>query len=241
MPVDAADYQEYWRTKSVPLRNKIVTANLPLARSVAVKIAANTTIPWEDLFQVAALALISCVEAFNPTLGHKFSSFAVPKIRGRILNYLRDRASQIKIPRNQYDLNQKSRRIERKLAVSLGRQPSEKEIASELGISLEKLLEARGAIAACNLVASSDVIIERQSSNPPDAQLELHLDIDLGLLNWHEKWILKAYFFQGQDMGAIAKTLGLDTDGCLVQLRKALQKSRTTASVASVQGAVDWS
>lgn len=87
-------------------------ANLPLARSLVARSPARLQISFDDLLQVASLALIRAVEAFDPTRGISFSSFAVPTIRGALLHELRDRRPMVRIPRSLWDLRQRVRQLQ---------------------------------------------------------------------------------------------------------------------------------
>lgn len=131
----------YYRKPNTTLRNKLVELNLGLARTVAHSIAKTTTESYEDLEQVAFLGLIASVERFNPTQGLKFSTFAVPTIRGKVLQYLRDKGAVIRIPQNLQDLHIQKSKVERKLSAALGRQVTRSEIIDALDIECDRLDE----------------------------------------------------------------------------------------------------
>lgn len=86
-------FDKYAASKSIPLRNSIVIANLGLARMIAHRYKNSCSIPYEDLEQVASLGLIKAVEGFNPSLGNAFSSYALPWIRGEVLHFIRDKTT----------------------------------------------------------------------------------------------------------------------------------------------------
>jgi RNA polymerase sigma-B factor len=92
---------------------------------------------YEDLYQIGFLGLLKAVERFESELGHAFSSFAVPYIQGEIQHYLRDNASQLKIPRSSIEKLSKIRRL-RKQFIALGRQVNEVDVAAKLGISAQE-------------------------------------------------------------------------------------------------------
>ena len=97
---------------------------------------------YEDLVQVGTEGLIRAVDNFDASRGHAFSSYAVPSITGAIRHYLRDHARTIKVPgRLQATAAHVSQAIE-SLSQALGRSPTVPEIATELGISQEQVLEA---------------------------------------------------------------------------------------------------
>lgn len=93
-------WESYLKTRDVKLRNKLVEMNLSLARKLAhSNHSRNQSVPYEDIEQQAFIALIYCVENFNPDKGYRFSTYAVPVIKGRLLNFIRDKTSLIKVPR----------------------------------------------------------------------------------------------------------------------------------------------
>lgn len=132
----------YHKNPNTALRNKLVELNLGLARAIAHSIAKNTTEPYEDLEQVAFVGLIAAVERYNPTTGLKFSTYAVPTIQGKVLQYLRDKSATIRIPQSLQDLHIQKGKTERKLAVELGRDATRKEVIEALDCESDRLTEA---------------------------------------------------------------------------------------------------
>lgn len=80
------------------LRNIIVERNLRLAEGIASRFAGRG-VEYEDLLQVASMALIGAIERFEPARGFKFSTFAAPTIIGEIKNYFRDKTRMMHISR----------------------------------------------------------------------------------------------------------------------------------------------
>lgn len=94
-------WQKYRENFDIKLRNKLVEMNMSLARKLAHSShSRNQNVPYEDIEQMAFIALIYCVENFNPDKGYRFSTYAVPVIKGRLMNFIRDKTSIIKVPRN---------------------------------------------------------------------------------------------------------------------------------------------
>lgn len=135
----------YFKNRSPHLRNRLVEMNLGLARRVAHSAAKKVKEPYEDLEQVAFLGLIAAVEGYDPTAGFAFSSYAVPKIEGKIKQYIRDKGATIRIPQNLQDLYIKKRKVEAKLQLELGRLPTTKELMDALGVSAEDLRASAAA------------------------------------------------------------------------------------------------
>lgn len=145
-------------------RNKWVEENLGLARQCAHRWHLKCHLPYEELEQVAYIGLIRATERFDKSRGNKFSTFAVPRINGQIVNYLRDKGHTIKIPRREYDRVQKSKRTERQLSVVLGRKPIPQEIANEMGIGLEELQNCRTAMKNCKSQSPEEALRYHEKS-----------------------------------------------------------------------------
>jgi RNA polymerase sigma-B factor len=101
----------------------------------------NRGVEYEDLYQIASIALIKAVERFDLGKGVKFVSFATPTIVGEIKRYFRDKGSTIRIPRRIYEIYQKVNQAKEFLSQSLGRTPMVADIAEYLNISEENVLE----------------------------------------------------------------------------------------------------
>ncbi|MDY7015197.1 MAG: sigma-70 family RNA polymerase sigma factor, partial [Cyanobacteriota bacterium] len=136
----------YARYPSVELRNQIVKLNAGLVRKAAHQLSRQSAEPYEDLEQVGYIGLILAIERFDGRRGYAFSSFAVPYIRGEILNFLRDRSTTIKIPRRWQELYRKGKKMCKTLALARGSQPAESEVARALGISPQEWRDCRNAV-----------------------------------------------------------------------------------------------
>lgn len=123
-------------------RDALVRANLPLVRQVAARVAPRAGLPFDDLAQVGSLGLIRAIEAFDPRRNVRFSSFAVPYIRGAIAHELRDRGSLLRIPRPLWELRQRATSLEQRLRRERGSGPARSELAEQLGCPPEQLAEA---------------------------------------------------------------------------------------------------
>jgi len=121
-------------------RNVIVNKYLYLAEILSKKFL-NRGIEYEDIFQVASIALIKAVERYDPGRGVKFISFAAPTIIGEIKRFFRDKGSVIRIPRRIYEDYKKVNLAKEQLYIRLERPPRVNEIAGYLNISEENVLE----------------------------------------------------------------------------------------------------
>ena len=131
-------FTNYKKTKDLKVRNKILELNLGLVRKEVYRWVNRCQENYDDLLQVGVLGLIRAIERFDDQKGYAFSSFAVPYIRGEIQHYLRDKGYCLRIPRRFLELKNRSNRITRQLRNQLNRQPTDREIASELGVSLQE-------------------------------------------------------------------------------------------------------
>ena len=112
-------------------------ANLGLVRKVAYRMKAECTEPYDDLYQVGCIGLLKACRTFDASKGNAFSSYAIPKIRGEILHFLRDKGwSHIKIPRDAIEARGMVRLAKQRLE-KLGRLESEDTIALAFGIDPE--------------------------------------------------------------------------------------------------------
>jgi RNA polymerase sigma-B factor len=128
----------YHQNPSLAVRNKLVRLNAGLVRKVAHRVSQQCAEPFEDLEQIGYMGLIHAIERFDLTHGSAFSSFAVPYIRGEMLHFLRDRSSAVKIPRRWQEMQKQGQRVREALTKTWGRQPSDAEIAQELGVSIQE-------------------------------------------------------------------------------------------------------
>jgi RNA polymerase sigma-B factor len=126
------------------LRNTVVATNLPLAFSIAGRLARGTQLPYEDLVQVGSIGLIRAVEAFDPTRGVSLSTFAVPFIGGAIRHELRDRQHLLRIPRSLWELRQQEAVLQEQRR-HRGLVPlADGSLADALGCGADQLRESRG-------------------------------------------------------------------------------------------------
>lgn len=137
-------FEVYHKTKNIEIRNELVNKHLYIAEIIAKKFVGRG-IDYEDLFQVACIALINAVERFEPKKGYKFTSFATPTIMGEIKRYFRDRASIIRLPRRIFETSAKIKLATEVLSTKLKRPPKIDEIACHLNMSPEEVLEVMEA------------------------------------------------------------------------------------------------
>lgn len=159
-------FARYSIDRDITSRNDLVKRYIYLAEIISKKFL-NRGVDYEDIYQVACIALIKAVERFSPDKGFKFVSFATPTIVGEIKRYFRDKSSAIRIPRRIYEVYQKVNFARDQLSQELHRTPRVDEIAEYLNIREETVLEIIESWNAYNMQS-----FDQNAFNDDD--LELH-------------------------------------------------------------------
>jgi RNA polymerase sigma-B factor len=122
-------------------RAALIERFMPLARSLARRYQRSGE-PFDDLVQVASVALVKAIDRYDPARGCAFSSFAVPTIAGELKRHFRDHSWTVRPPR---DLQEVTLRVENaltRLTQQLDRSPTTGELAAAAGLDEEQVLEA---------------------------------------------------------------------------------------------------
>ena len=133
--------RRYVHTRDAALRERIVEENLYIAQIVAKRFSGRG-VEYDDLYQVASLALFRAIDRFDPEKGVKFVSFVTPTMVGEVKNYFRDRSRAIRLPRRGAEIAQSVRAARAKLEQQLSRSPRVDELAGALGLTEDAVLEA---------------------------------------------------------------------------------------------------
>ncbi|MEV4426403.1 RNA polymerase sigma factor SigF [Streptomyces sp. R-07] len=140
------------------VRNTLVELNLALVRFAAARFGTRSE-PMEDIVQVGTIGLIKAIDRFELTRGVEFPTFAMPTIIGEIKRFFRDTSWSVHVPRRLQELRLDLARAGDALAQRLDRAPTVAELAEELGIAPEEVVEgmaASNAYTATSLDAQPD-------------------------------------------------------------------------------------
>lgn len=221
-------------------RDQLIVQHTPLVKYVIGRLAIHLpqVLDYEDLLGYGTLGLIQAFERFDPTRGVKFESFAVMRIRGSILDALRALRG---LPQSVTDKAKRLQRTATELEATLGRQPTDDELAAALNITTNQLNQQM--VDASWVTVSLDSIIETQgdtgmrsfaSSHSDDdvvgtverRELVTELSAALKTLTEREQLVLNLYYQEELTMREVGKVLEV-SEGRVCQLHaRALHKLR---------------
>ena len=194
-------------------RDQYIRGNLRLVLSV-IKRFHNHKENADDLFQIGCIGLMKSIDNFDPTMGVKFSTYAVPMIIGEVRRYLRDNSSY-RIPRSLRDTAYKAIHTKELLARDLDHEPTLEEISKECEIPVEEILYALDAIQTPLSLfdpvytdGGDTLFVMDQISDKKNKEenwvKNLSLQDALGTLNERDKKIIKMRFFEGKTQIEVA-------------------------------------
>ncbi|NIM99943.1 MAG: FliA/WhiG family RNA polymerase sigma factor [candidate division Zixibacteria bacterium] len=189
------EWVEFKKDHDPQVRQRLLEQYLPLVKNVAGRMAMGfpKSVELSDLVNTGVIGLIEALSNFDPSRGVKFETYAVPRIRGAILDELR---SLDWVPRS---TRAKSREIERtvsKLENKLGRPPSARELAKSLKVSSEELFSTLDDVSSTTML-SLDELIYKEEDNRQVPRVETLEDLSCdNVLGDLEKGELKTYMTQ---------------------------------------------
>ena len=176
-------------------------------------------VDMEDLFQIGSIGLLKAVDKFDTSYDVKFSTYAVPMIIGEIKRFLRDDGI-LKVSRSLKETAAKAYRIREQQEKQTGREPTTQEIARELGISPEELMEAMDSYVQVeslqqtiyqgegNTILLMDKLEEKENQSERVLN-RLFLEEILGKLEGEERELIYQRYFQEKTQSVIAKEMGI--------------------------------
>lgn len=199
-------------------RQEFIYGNLRLVLSVLQKFN-NRGENLDDLFQVGCIGLIKALDNFDTSHGVKFSTYAVPMIIGEIRRYLRDN-NALRVSRSLRDIAYKALAVKERLISENSKEPTNVEIAKELGIKASEVDKALDAImdpVSLNEPVyhdSGDTVFVmdqvKDEGNTDDRWLEeISLKEAMQRLPEREQNILSMRFFHGKTQMEIASEIGI--------------------------------
>jgi RNA polymerase sigma factor for flagellar operon FliA len=215
-------WEEYQRTRSDALRNRLIEHYLPVVRYTAERVSSTLpqSVDIDDLMSAGLFGLIEAIKSFDLGRNVKFKTYCSWRVRGAILDELRANDWVPRLVRNKASmLEQKMREAE----AALGRPASDLELASMLGMSvgeLDKLMHEASAVTVCYLSdnagegedasARSDLVEDPRADDPLDG---LHrkdvMEVLTKELTLRERLIMILYYFEELTMREIGLALDL--------------------------------
>lgn len=229
-------FELYDKEKSDVLKECILKKYLYIAEIVAKKFVGRG-VEYDDLFQVASLALVKALDRFENVRGVKFSSFATPTLVGEIKNYFRDKTRMIRISRRDSELIRKMEDAKETLQNKSCRKVKPEDIANYLGIEVERvleLMEAQSAGYATSLDSAIAVgediklmrIVGRSDQEYERIENRDFIEYCMARLNDVEKKLVKYRYVYEKSQREVALELGVSQMYVSRVERKILEKLR---------------
>jgi RNA polymerase sigma-B factor len=208
---------EFVRTRDRGLRDRLVSENIGLARRLAHRFAHRGQ-SYDDLAQVASIALINAVDRYDPGRNVAFSTFATGTIIGELKRHFRDRGWAVRAPRRVQELYLELGALSETLGHRLGRSPTVAELAGAAGCSEEAIMEAMEAgqgyrSASLDATGAGSVNLEdRLSTEDSGASMVEErsvLEPALAALPERSRQIVRLRFIDGLTQSEIASRVGI--------------------------------
>ena len=220
-------WHDFKADASPAAREKLILHYAPLVKYVASRVATGlpASVEQADLVSYGMFGLIDALQKFEPGRGNKFETYAIPRIKGAIIDELR---AMDWVPRS---IRFKAREIEKAhqdLEAMLKRQPSEKEMAERLGVSLRELHDVVSQISFVSVLALDELVsvgtdrgeqvslIDTLADRGIDPTSGVESQETRGLLaaainglTEREKIVVTLYYFEGLTLAEIGEILGV--------------------------------
>ncbi|MEV0531843.1 SigB/SigF/SigG family RNA polymerase sigma factor [Kitasatospora sp. NPDC050463] len=204
------------------VRGTIIELNMPLVRFIASRFRHRSE-DMDDILQVGTIGLIKAVDGYDPARGAEFVTYAIPTIAGEIKRFFRDTSWPVRVPRSMQELYLTVVRGSDRLEQRLGRLPRSEELAEDLGLTVDQVVEGlvAGRIYRPNSLdalreqdtdETGSALLDRLGADDPDLELvEFRTAVRplLGRLPEREQIVLKLRFWEGRTQAEIAERIGV--------------------------------
>jgi RNA polymerase sigma-B factor len=221
-------------------RDELTRRFMPLARQLARRYQRGNE-PLEDLVQVASLGLVKAIDRYDLERGTAFSSYAVPTILGELKRYFRDVGWAVHVPRGMQERIMQVNQAMDRMSRDLGRSPTPAEIAAEVDLTVEVVLESLEAAVAYEATS-----LDAPRAGDPDGesyaesmgeedgayeQIEYLESIapTMRALPERDRLVLKLRFEDDLTQSEIADQIGVSQMHVSRLIRRALTRLRTVA------------
>jgi RNA polymerase sigma factor for flagellar operon FliA len=192
------DWARYQKTRQPEDRQKLLNAYLPLVRNVAARMAMGfpRSVELTDLVNTGVIGLVEAFKNFDPRRGVKFETYAVPRIRGAILDELR---ALDWVPRSTRARSREIDRATTHLENELGRAPEVHELAKHMKISEQELHHAIDDVSSTSIV-SLDEVVYPEDDNRQVPRIETVKDLaGMSILGEIERGELRSFLVVAMD------------------------------------------
>ena len=220
-------------------REIYIQGNLRLVLSV-IRRFSNHNENLEDIVQIGCIGLMKSIDNFDPTIGVKFSTYAVPMIIGEIRRYLRDNSSY-RIPRSLRDTAYKAIHAKEMLSLTSFHEPTLEEIAKECELSVEEIVYALDAIQtplslfdpvytdSGDTLYVMDQISDKHNKEENWIE-DLSLSTAMKQLNDRDEQIIRLRFYEGKTQIEVAEEIHISQAQVSRLEKNALKHMRTYLS-----------
>jgi len=229
-------FLQFSETHDAKIREELILHHRGLAHGLARKFAYKGK-PLESLVSVGTIGLIKAVDRYDPRLGTKFVTYATHVISGEIKRYFRDKGWVLEVPRRLKDLNAAVHKTIEKLTQKHDQSPTIEDIATELRVSREEVIESMEAgyafhplsfdfglnsddecdISYLNFMAEEDRDLQYFFEN-------FDLKEALSQLPNREQMIIRLFYYEDFSQTQIAKRLAISQMHVSRLLRQAIQR-----------------
>ena len=236
--------EEYTLRPTPQIREKLVELHLYIAEIIARRLSGRG-VDYDDLYQVAALALFKAVDRYDPSRGIKFASFVTPTMVGEVKNYFRDKSRTIRLPRRGVALMREIDQAKERLAQQLDRMPRSDELAEALGLPEADILEALETGGAASVVsldaapdgdedtASLDSFLGMEDAGYSRFERSDAIERAMAALNARQRQIIHMRYFESKSQREIAMAMNVSQMTISREERRALEIMRQQVQPAA--------